>query len=167
MRDLRRVAAACAALLTLAGAFLAAPDSLSQVIAHLADPAAAPGTVPAFKRWVKWFLAGDGYCSPALHAATGPAVGALHIIRRTAAGGVRSRLHPPPRPGVRYSITNIPAYIPAGWHDQHLARFAGLAQEQMLRRAAAIRLGRPRTGRAGGVSGLTRAGDRPEVPPGT
>ena len=39
MRDLRRVAAACAALLTLAGAILAAPDSLSQVIAHLTDPA--------------------------------------------------------------------------------------------------------------------------------
>ena len=40
MRDLRRVAAACAALLTLAGAIPAAPaDSLSQVIAHLTDPA--------------------------------------------------------------------------------------------------------------------------------
>jgi len=39
VRDLRRVAAACAALLTLAGAILAAPDSLSQVIAHLTDPA--------------------------------------------------------------------------------------------------------------------------------
>jgi hypothetical protein len=72
-------AATCAALLTLVGDILAStsPGSLSQAVRHLIGPVAAP----AFQRWAKWFLAGDGYCSPALRAATGPAVGALHVIR--------------------------------------------------------------------------------------
>jgi hypothetical protein len=133
-------AAACAALLTLAGGILASdsPGSLSQVIRHLTGPAAAP----AFQRWVKWFLAGDGYCSPALRAATGPAVGALHVIRQATAGGIPRKLHPPPRPATGYSIAHIPAYLPARWHEEHLARLTGLAPEQLLRRAAALRLAR-------------------------
>ncbi len=133
-------AAACAALLTLAGGILASdsPGSLSQVIRHLTGPAA----VPAFQRWAKWFLAGDGYCSPALRAATGPAVGALHVIRQATAGTSPRKLRPPPRPAAGYSITHVPAYLPARWHEEHLARFAELAPEQLLRRAAALRLAR-------------------------
>jgi len=133
-------AAACAALLTLAGGILASdsPGSLSQVIRHLTGPAA----VPAFQRWAKWFLAGDGYCSPALRAATGPAVGALHVIRQATAGTSPRKLRPPPRPAAGYSITHVPAYLPAEWHEEHLARFAELAPEQLLRRAAALRLAR-------------------------
>jgi hypothetical protein len=133
-------AATCAALLTLAGDILASatPRSLSQAVRHLTGPAA----VPAFQRWVKWFLAGDGHCSPALRAATGPAVGALHVIRQATAGGVPRMLHPPPRPAAGYSIAHVPAYLPAQWHEEHLARLTGLAPEQLLRRAAALRLAR-------------------------
>lgn len=133
-------AATCAALLNLAGQILASasPGSLSQVIRHLTGPAA----VPAFQRWVKWFLAGDGYCSPALRAATGPAVGALHVIRQATAGGIPRKLHPPPRQAARYSIAHVPAYLPAGWHEEHLAQLTELAPEQLLRRAAALRLAR-------------------------
>ena len=99
-------------------------------------------TPPALHRWVKWFLAGDGYCSPAFRAAAGPAVGARHVIQQTTARSSPRDLHPPPRPDARYTIAHIPAYLPAGWYGQHLARFAGLAPQQMLRRAAAIHLAR-------------------------
>jgi hypothetical protein len=77
-------AATCAALLTLAGDILAStsPGSLSQVIGHLTGPAA----VPAFQRWVKWFLAGDGYCSPALRAATPLEQPAVHDVPQGDAG---------------------------------------------------------------------------------
>jgi DNA-binding CsgD family transcriptional regulator len=149
-------AAACAALLTLATDVLAStsPRSLGQAVGHLAGQA-----VPAFRRWARWFLAGDGYCSPALRAAVGPAIGAQHVIREAAADANPGRLRPPPRPDSRYNITHVPAYLPAAWHAEHLAPLAGLAPEQLLRRAAAVCLARtctaasyPRLGEFLGIS---------------
>jgi hypothetical protein len=152
-------AAACAALLTLAADVLAStsPRSLGQAVGHLAGQA-----VPAFRRWARWFLAGDGYCSPALRAAAGPAVGARHVIKEAAAGADPGRLHPPPRPTALYSITHVPAYLPAAWHAGHLAPLAGLAPEQMLRRAAAVCLARTCT-----AASYPQLGELLGIPPGS
>lgn len=152
-------AGACAALLTLAADVLARPGrrSLSQAVGHLAGQAA-----PAFRRWARWFLAGDGYCSPALRAAAGPAVGARHVIKEAAASADPGRLHPPPRPDSRYSIIHVPAYLPAAWHAEHLALLAGLAPEQMLRRAAAVCLARTCT-----AASYPQLGELLGIPPGT
>jgi len=154
--------AACAALLTLAGDILAGatPGSLGQILSHLTDPAVI-SAILFLQRWVKWFLAGDGYCSPAFRAAAGPAVGARHVIAQTTARSSPRYLRPPPRPDARYTITHIPAYLPDEWYGQHIARFAGLAPQQMLRRAAAVRLARtctpasyPRLGELLGIPAL-------------
>jgi hypothetical protein len=152
-------AAACAALLTLATDVLAStsPRSLGQAVGHLAGQA-----VPAFRRWAKWFLAGDGYSSPALRAAAGPAVGAQHVIKEATAAGNPSRLHPPPRPDSRYSITHVPAYLPAAWRQEHLAPLAGLAPEQLLRRAAAVCLARTCT-----AASYPQLGELLGIPPGS
>jgi TniQ len=152
-------AAACAALLTLAADVLAStsPRSLGQAVGHLAGQA-----VPAFRRWARWFLAGDGYSSPALRAAAGPAVGARHVIKEAAAGANPARLHPPPRPDSRYNITHVPAYLPAAWHQEHLVPFAGLAPEQMLRRAAAVCLARTCT-----AASYPQLGELLGIPPGS
>jgi hypothetical protein len=152
-------AAPCAALLTLAADMLASsgPRTLSQAVGHLAGQAA-----PAFRRWARWFLAGEGYCSPALRAAAGPAVGARHVIKEAAAGADPGRLHPPPRPESRYSITHVPAYLPAAWHAEHLAPLAGLAPGQLLRRAAALRLARTCTAAA-----YPQLGEILGIPPGS
>ncbi|MGH3287169.1 MAG: TniQ family protein [Streptosporangiaceae bacterium] len=152
-------AAACAALLTLAANVLActSPRSLSQAVWHLAGQA-----VPAFRRWARWFLAGDGYCSPALRAAVGPAVGARHVIKEATAAGNPSRLHPPPQPAALYSIVHVPAYLPAAWHAEHFAPLAGLAPEQLLRRAAAVCLARTCT-----AASYPRLGELLGIPPGS
>lgn len=151
--------AACAALLTLAADILAStsPRSLTQAVGHLAGQAA-----PAFRRWTRWFLAGDGYCSPALRAAAGPAVGARHVIKEAAAGADPGRLRPPPRPDSRYSIIHVPACLPAAWHAEHFAPLAGLAPEQMLRRAAAVCLARTCT-----AASYPQLGELLGIPPGS
>jgi hypothetical protein len=150
---------AYAALLTLAADVLActSPRSLSQAVGHLAGQ-----PVPAFRRWARWFLAGDGYCSPALRAAVGPAVGARHVIKEATSGANPSRLRPPPRAESRYSIAHVPAYLPAAWHEEHLAPLAGLAPEQLLRRAAAICLARTCT-----AARYPRLGELLGIPPGS
>ena len=80
--------------------------------------------------------------SPAVRAAAGPAVGALHIIQQTTARSSPRTLHPQPRLMTRYSISHIPAYLPGEWYDQHLAQLASLIPPRLLHRAAAIYLAR-------------------------
>jgi hypothetical protein len=130
-------AAACGALLSLAAALLAAenPRELSQAITALAE------TAPAARKWARRFLNGAGHCSPPLHAAAGPALGARHVTKQTAAHALPRRLRPPPRM-VSFDIRHVPAYLPADWHQQHFAPFAELVQPRLLRRAAAIHLAR-------------------------
>jgi hypothetical protein len=98
---------------------------------------------------------------PALRAAAGPAVGARHVIKE-AAGANPTRLHPPPRPDSRYNITHVPAYLPAAWHEEHLVPFAGLAPDQLLRRAAAICLARTCT-----AASYPQLGELLGIPPGS
>jgi len=136
-------AASSAALLTLAGDILAIarPGSLGQIISHLTGPKTTDA-VRFLQRWVKWFLPGEGYCSPALRAAAAPAVGAPHIIKQTTGRVSPRKLTPRPRLMTRYTISHIPAHLLDDWYHQHFAQFTSLISPRLLRRAAALHLAR-------------------------
>ena len=126
--------ATCAALLALAARLLTAEDPrrLAQTVGPLTDAA------PVTRRWAKRFLAGDGYCSPALHTALGAAVGAAHVLKKT---GIQRRPTVAARRWpVHFSIRHIPGYLPDDWHQRHFSAFDHLTHPRRLRRAAVIRL---------------------------
>jgi hypothetical protein len=80
VRHTPTAAASCAALLTVAEDLTRASDP--DTVRDLAAPLLA--VLPATGRdWIKQFLHRDGHCSPGLHTALGPAVGAAHIVART------------------------------------------------------------------------------------
>ncbi|MFF0656079.1 TniQ family protein [Micromonospora tulbaghiae] len=129
-------AATNAALLTTASAITSAGDSdtVRHLLANLLD------NRPSLRPWIKQYLPGDGYCSPGLHTALGPEVGALHIIKRT---GVPSRATrrqgltgPPP---TRLRVQHIPQRPPQHWIDNYLSDFTDL-KPRLLQHAVAIRL---------------------------
>jgi hypothetical protein len=109
VRHTPTAAASCAALLTVAEDLTRASDP--DTVRDLAAPLLA--VLPATGRdWIKQFLHRDGHCSPGLHTALGPAVGAAHIVARTGIssftakrrypaaprGGLRPAPHPPTHP---------------------------------------------------------------------
>lgn len=127
-------AVTCACLLATAdrivtlGATDTVRDLLEPLVAH------APA---GMRNWTRQFLAGDGYCSPGLHAALGLAIGAPHVMKR--AGIPRRVLTPPPQP-VQFGVQHIPQYLLPQWYERHFACFATQVKPRLLRRAAAALL---------------------------
>jgi hypothetical protein len=135
-------AATTAALLATAQAITNAgnADTVRAILAPLLD------TEPASRPWARKFLPGDGYCSPGLHTALGPEVGALHIIKRTGIPhhAIRRRLPPPPRP-VRFGVQHIPHRPLPAWISSHFDDFTDIAP-RLLEHAVAVHLARTSLG---------------------
>ncbi|WP_433229888.1 TniQ family protein [Micromonospora sp. CA-248260] len=112
---------------------VADPDSARNAAAQLIE--AAPGTRP----WIRTFLPGDGHCSPGMHAALGPEVGALHIIKRTGVPhySTRRRRLPLPQP-VHFTVGHVPQRPPPQWMD-FVHEFTEIKQ-RLLEHVLVIRL---------------------------
>ncbi len=116
-------AVSCAALLSAAETITRAddPESVRDLVAPLLAGLPATG-----RDWIKQFLHGNGHCSPGLHTALGPAVGAAHIVARTGISSFTAkRRYPQPR-AVRFGLHHIPQRIPTGWIDAYFLAFTDL-----------------------------------------
>jgi hypothetical protein len=129
-------AATAAALLATATAITTAggPDTVRDLVAPLVE------AEPGIRSWVKQFLHGNGYCSPGLHTALGPEVGAMHVIKRTGVPHytARRRRLPPAQP-VRFGVQHIPQRPPEQWVRHHFRDFRDL-KTRLLEHFLVIRL---------------------------